>query len=303
MNHSAFLSMDGTGMPFVFSGTEKDISNELKQNLTINNVKNVYKNKIIDLIDHIEYSIPLNIISSFEILSAIELLNNKIIYGNLDEDCVNKIVQHSHYNIQNFLKLNYDLEYINRDFDKLNYDSKKLVLDDVLLEYKADYFGIGVKKDVADGFVFGNIKRSNPRLREIFLKKLINCDLCKNIFKEYEYFRDKYARDILTIKLKLLDKKYFLVEEFENLQEILTKDNIINKKLIDIFNVLERASFLVDEYKLEYRIPSEYIEILDNRIENNVLTEEEKSYLDNPYNPLILDMIGCKFKIFSSKNN
>ena len=293
MNHSTILSM---------AGTEKDISNELIQNLTINNVKYVYKNKIINLIDHIEYSIPLNIISPFEILSAIELLNNKIIFGNLDDDCVNKIVQYSQYNIQNFLKLNYDLEYINRDFNKLNYESKKLVLDEVLLEYKRDYFG-KEKKVSEEGFCFGNIKEIDQKQRKIFLKKLINCELSKNIFKEYEYLKDKYVRNILTIKLNLLDKKYFLVSEFENLKVLLTKDNILNKKLIDILNIIERAAFLVDEYHLEYRIPIEFIEILDNRIENNTLTEEEKSYLENPYNPLILDMIGCKFKIFSIKKD
>ncbi|MBX9837459.1 MAG: hypothetical protein K2X69_03985 [Silvanigrellaceae bacterium] len=297
MNHSAFLSIDENVMPFVFSGTEKDISNELKKNLDINNVKIVYKNKINDLVEHIEYSIGRGINSAFDILSAIELLNNKIIYGNLDEECVNKFIQHSHYNTQNFLKLNYDLEYINRDFEKLNYESKKLVLDEVLLEYKRDYFG-KEKKENEEGFCFGNIKEINQKQRKIFLKKILDCDKNKEIFKEYEYFKDKYTRDILTIKLKLLDKKYFLVEEFENLKGILTKDNIINKKLIDIFNVLERASFLVDEYKLDYRIPIEFIEIINNRIEKETLTEEEKSYLDNPYNPLILDMIGCNFKYF-----
>lgn len=301
MTHCTILSMAGTGMSFMCSPI-KNVSNELKQNLTIDNVKNVYKNRISELANHIECSIGGQINSTFEILSAIELLNNKIIFGDLDEECVNIFVEHSHYNFQTFLNLNYDLEYINRDFDKLNYESKKLILDDILLEYKADYFGMGLKI-IHDGFEFGNIKRSDPKQREIFINKLIHCDLSKHIFKEYFYIKNKHVRDILTIKLNILDKNYYLVEEFECLKEILTKDNIENKKLIDIFNVLERAALLVDEYNLEYRLPNEFIEILDNKIENNSLTEEEKSYLDNPYNPLILDMIGCKFKIFSSKSN
>ena len=46
----------------MFSANEtKDISSELQHNLSLCNVKNVYKNKIIDLIDHIEYSIPLTL--------------------------------------------------------------------------------------------------------------------------------------------------------------------------------------------------------------------------------------------------
>ena len=282
----------------MFSANEtKDISSELQHNLSLCNVKNVYKNKIIDLIDHIEYSIPLNIISPFEILSAIELLNNKIIYGNLDEDSANKIVQHSQYNIQTFLKLNYDLEYINRDFDVLNYESKKMVLDEVILEYKRNYFG-KEKKENDEGFCFGNIKEIDKEQRIVFLKKLINCNLCKNIFKEYKYFNDKYAREILTDKLNILDKNYFLVEEFENLKALLNKDYIVNKKLVDIFINLEKIVLISEEYHFDYKIPFEFNEILDNRIEKETLSKEDLSYLNNPYSQPMLYMIDCKLKYF-----
>ena len=64
--------------------------------------------------------------------------------------------------------------------------------------------------------------------------------MCKNIFKEYKYFNDKYTREILTDKLNILDKNYFLVEEFENLKALLNKDYIVNKKLVDIFINLEK---------------------------------------------------------------
>lgn len=279
----------------MFSAHEtKDISSELQHNLSLCNVKSIYENKISDLIEHVEYSIGRGINSAFDILSAIELLNNKIIYGNFDSECANKFVLHSHYNPHQFLKLNYDLEYINRDFDMLNYESKKLILDDILQEYKREIFGTENKS--FDGFVFGNIKSSDPKQRELFLRKLVKT--CNSIFKEDLYFKNNYVREILTDKLNILEKSYFLVEEFENLLRILTKDNIKNKKLIDIFKAIERASFLVDEYKLDYRIPIEFIEIIDNRIEKEPLTEGDKSYLNNPYNPLILDMIGCNLKYF-----
>lgn len=203
MNHCTLLSISGTGMSFMTG----------------------CKINIIDLIEHIEHSIAISkdFDSNFDYLSTIEFLNNQIIYGNFDAECANKFILHSQYNIQTFLKLNYDLEYINRDFDILNYESKKMVLDEVILEYKGNYFG-KEKKENDEGFCFGNIKEIDKEQRIVFLKKLINCNLCKNIFKEYKYFNDKYAREILTDKLNILDKNYFLVEKFENLKALLNKD-------------------------------------------------------------------------------
>lgn len=277
----------------------KDISSELQHSLSLCNVKSVYKNKIKDLVKHIEYSIWRSINSAYDIIHAIELLNNKIIYGNFDAECANEFVLHSHYNPHNYLKLNYDLEYINRDFDMLNYESKKLVLDDILQEYKREFFGTGIKNIANDGFEFGNIKKSDSKQRELFLKKLT--DTCNDIFKEDEYFKNKYARDILTDKLNILNKNYFLVEKFENMKVFLNKDYIINNKLIDIFENLEQIVLISEEYHLGYKIPIEYCKILDDRIEKETLSIEEKYYLNNLYSPLMLDMIDCGLKYFNSK--
>ena len=280
----------------MFSANEtKDISSELQHNLSLCNVKSVYKNKISDLIDHVEYSIGRGVNSAFEILSAVELLNNKIIYVNLDKECVNKFIQHSHYNTQNFLKLNYDLEYINRDFEKLNYESKQLVLDDILQKCKGE-MTFGTENNSFDGFVFGNIKSSDPKQIIIYLRKL--ADTCGNIFKEDKYYKNKYAREILTDKLNILEKKYFLVEEFENLKALLNKDYIINNKLIDIFINLEKIVLISEEYHFDYKIPFEFNEILDNRIENEILSKEDLAYLNNPYSQPMLYMIDCKLKYF-----
>ena len=205
-----YLNEDLT-MTYSQINQNKDISRELKHHLSLCKVKSLYKNKISDLIEHVEYSIGREINSAFEVLSAVELLNNKIIYGNFDAECANKFILHSHFNPHNFLKLNYDLEYINRDFEKLNYESKQLVLDDILQKCKEE-MTFGTENNSFDGFVFGNIKRSDPKQRDIFLRKL--ADTCINIFKEDKYFKNKYTREILTDKRNILDKNYFLVEEF-----------------------------------------------------------------------------------------
>ncbi len=272
----------------------KDISSELQHNLSLENVKSVYKNKIIDLIEHVEYSIAIGLNSAFEILNAVELLNNKIIYGKFEAECANKFVLHSHYNPHQFLKLNYDLEYINRDFDMLNYESKKLILDDILQEYKREIFGTENKS--FDGFVFGNIKSSDPKQRELFLRKLVKT--CNSIFKEDLYFKNNYVIEILTDRLNILEKSYFLVEEFENLKALLNKDYIVNKKLVDIFINLEKIVLISEEYHLDYKIPFEFNEILDNRIEKETLSKEDLAYLNNPFSQPMLYMIDCKLKYF-----
>lgn len=274
MNHCTLLSISETGMSFMTG----------------------CKINIIDLIEHIEHSIAISkdFDSNFDYLSTIEFLNNQIIYGNFDAECANKFILHSHYNPHQFLKLNYDLEYINRDFNMINYESKKMVLDEVLLEYKREIFE--TENNYFDGFVFGNIKGSDPKQRELFLRKLVKT--CNSIFKEDSYFKNKYTREILTDKLNILDKNYFLVEEFENLQVLLNKDYIINNKLVDIFMTLEKIVIISESYHFDYKIPFEFNEILDNRIEKETLSKEDLSYLNNPYSQPMLYMIDCKLKYF-----
>ncbi len=90
----------------------------------------------------------------------------------------------------------------------------------------------------------------------------------------------------------------FLVEEFESLLGNLTKDNIKNKKLVDIFINFEKIFLISEEFHYDYKIPFEFKEILDNRIEKETLSKEDLAYLNNPYSQPILYMIDCKLKYF-----